>query len=257
MPPGSSIPPDVPTQGISVPEALKGVEQYDDEIVDRYIDLTNQRCSTLKTFALIATLVAGAAIAELSNFDEKAWTPQRGVIRSYVYLLLMAFSVSVSVYCSVVVVMVLSAASRLVVLDNRLKKRSVEEIYQEYQRPGSVLRLLKDTQGWSEIVERHGKRRINYPVSFKWVSEKYEELGPYVKLFPLSTVAFIFALFLRISEKVESAAVKSMLAMIVLPLLGLTFVHARASSLITFYQVTMPDERTQLLKEHTLTPGTV
>jgi hypothetical protein len=272
MPPGSSEPQDAPALGTtyfdvlldSQPElqpqleVLKGVDKYDDELVDRYIDLAQQRSSTLNFFALIATLVAGAGSAQLSTYDGKAWASSRpGLIRSYVYLLLMAFSVSVSVYCSVVVVMTLAAASRLVVLDNRLKKRSLEDIYQEYQRPGSVLNHLMETQGWTAIVEKHGRRRINYPVSFRYISEKYEEIGPFMRLFPVSTAAFIFALFLRITEKVESATVKGMLATVVLPILGMTWAHARAANSITFYQLTMQDERTHLLKEQTLRAGTV
>jgi len=241
---------DVPTRGLSATDALKGVEEYDAEKIDKYIALSKERSKTLKLFALIATLVTGAAIAELSGFDDKAWTSPRGVLRSYIYLLLMAFSLSVSVYCSVVVVMTLAAASRLQVLDNRLKKFSLEEIYEEFQRPGSVLAHLTEALGWTAIVEKRGRRRINYPVSFRYISEKYDALGPYMKLFPISTAALIFALFLRVLEKVESEPLKAALAAIVLPSLGITFAHARAANLITFYKVTMQDERTHLLSEH-------
>ena len=59
-----------------IEDILKGVEKHDDAYIDNYIALTEKRISSLNLFALIAALVAGAAVAELSSFDPKAWRSQ-------------------------------------------------------------------------------------------------------------------------------------------------------------------------------------
>jgi hypothetical protein len=216
-----------------IEDILKGVEKHDDAYIDNYIALTEKRISSLNLFALIAALVAGAAVAELSSFDPKAWRSQE---RSYLYILLIAFSVSVSTYCSVVVVMTVAAAARLQVTDSRLRTHTIEELYEEYQRPGTLLNHIKETQrGWSIIVVKPGQRLINYPVSLRWISEKYDELRPYMKLFPISIAAFIMGLLLRLAEKVDSRGLKGVLALGVVPMLWLTFLHSRRANDITFF----------------------
>jgi hypothetical protein len=233
-------------------DVLRGVEKHDDAHIENYINLSEKRISSLNQFALIAALVAGGAVAELSSFDPKTW---HSITRSYVYILLMAFSVSVSTYCSVVVVMTLAAASRLQVTDNRLKKRTVEELYKEYQQPGTLLNHLKENQyGWTIFLdEPGGVRLINFPVSLRWISEKYEELRPYMELFPTSTAAFILALLLRVLEKVESPQLKGILAALVLPMLWLTFLHSRRANEITFFHIGLKHEsnRSKLHTERT------
>merc|ERR1719214_262210 len=116
----------------AVEELLKGVVKYDEERIEKYILLSKKRVKSLELFALITALVAGAAVAELSSYDPAHW---RSANRSYAYVALMVFSVSVSTYCSVVVVMTLAAANRLMVVDTRLKDRTVSELYEEYERP--------------------------------------------------------------------------------------------------------------------------
>jgi hypothetical protein len=223
-------------------EVLKGVEKYDDEHIEKYITLTRNRVKSLEQFALITALVAGATVAELSSFDPKAWRSEK---RSYVYVALLMFSVSVSTYCSVVVVMTLAAASRLQVTDSRLKGHSVPELYEEYNRPGTLLNHIRTTQpGWSVFVERpsRGTKHINFPVSLQWISEKYEELRPFIQLFPISTAAFLLGLLLRVLEKVEDRVMKGALTLVVTPMLFLTFLHSRRANEITFFQIGLKHE---------------
>merc|ERR1719313_569944 len=218
-----------------IEDILKGVEKHDDAYIDNYIALTEKRISSLELFALIAALVAGAAVAELSSFDPKAWRSEN---RSYVYVALMVFSVAVSTYCSVVVVMTLAAANRLMVVDTRLKDRTVRELYEEYERPGTLLNHIKNTQeGWSVFLEKHGTRIINFPVSLQWISEKYEELRPYIQLFPISTATFVLALLLRVLEKVEYSVLRILIVGLALPLLWLMFLHSRRANEITFFEI--------------------
>lgn len=232
-------------------EILRGVEKYDEEHIESYIQLSEKRISSLELFALIAALVAGAAVAELSTYDPTLWVSQT---RSTCYIVCMAFSVSVSTYCSVVVVMILSAASRLQFTDRRLKKHTVEELYQEYAASGTLLNHVKETQkGWHVILELPDRKVINYPVSLRWISEKYDELRPYIKLFPISTAAFILGLLLRVIDKLQTVQIKILLAVGVVPMLWLTFSHSRKANDITFFQIGMKfytkkaDEQTSLL----------
>jgi hypothetical protein len=145
-----------------------------------------------------------------------------------------------------------------------LKQRTVEELYIEYTTPGTLLNHINETQpGWSIFLEAHGKKLINYPVALRWISEKYDELRPYIKLFPISTATFIMALLLRVLEKTEGSVIKMLLVAMAVPLLWLTYLHSRRANDITFYHIGMKfpdaakDERSPLMDESTSSVGGV
>jgi hypothetical protein len=138
----------------------------------------------------------------------------------------------------VVVVMTLAAASRLQVTDSRLKDYTVRELYEEYERPGTLLNHIKENQpGWTVLVEISGRKYINFPVSLQWISEKYEELRPCIQLFPISTAAFVVALLLRVLEKVQYNILRGLIVAAVLPLLWMTFLHSKRANDITFFTI--------------------
>jgi hypothetical protein len=246
-------------------KVLEGVVKYDEEHIEKYISLSRKRVKSLELFALIAALVAGAAVAELSTFDPDHWRHWRSPASAsgsvelatveassvYVYVALVVFSVAVSTYCSVVVVMTLAAANRLQVTDSRLQHHSVKELYEEYERPGTLLNHIKNTQpGWSVFLEKGDKRIINFPVSLQWISEKYEELRPFIQLFPISTASFLLGLLLRVLEKVELEVLRILMVALVLPLLWLTFLHSKRANEITFFQIGLKHEN---VKHHAST----
>lgn len=248
----------MPSKAEPPEEDFSGLEKYDIEQIESYIELSEKRISSLELFALIAALVAGAAVAELSAFEPDTWMSQ---MRSSAYTVLMVFSVAVSTYCSVVVVMILSAASRLQFTDRRLTKFPVEELLREYQTVGTLLNHVKETQpGWHIVLHDHGRKVINFPVSLRWISEKYDELRPYMKLFPVSAAALPCALLLRVLDKLHGTGIfsmelKGLLTAGVLPMLLLTFWHSQRANNITFFQIGMQfghksaNEETRLLGE--------
>ena len=79
-------------------------------------------------------------------------------------------------------------------------------------------------------------------MSLQWISEKYDELRPYIQLFPISTASFILGLLLRVLEKVEYHALRILIAALVLPFLWLTFLHSSRANQITFFQIGLQHE---------------
>lgn len=200
----------------------------------------DSQIDSVNSFAVVATLLFGAAIAEFSSFTPKDWP----VVVGRVHAVLTALAVGCSLYCSVVAVFVVATVQRMKIFDatswaffldnyNDIETeeagyKSIEHKQAHFRTNDESLKRASKLIGLApdELVARwQNGDSVAIMALRTMIRGPTTRMGIAYQLFPISFVCFLSAVALRVLKDAEmytQVAAGSILCALVLPACAMT-----------------------------------